>query len=521
MLALAGPDCAIRYGRSLEYSNGGAPRAIGFLYTDLSPSAAGELLDAPVPAAPDPGGVAVAQVDSGVNYLLPAIASRLARDADGAALGYDWWDMDPRPFDQDPSRSAFFPQRHGTRTASLLLEEAPFARLIPYRYPRADMSRMAGVVEAAAKAGASILMLAMGSNDRAQWDAYAQAARRHPEMLFIVSAGNDGRDLDRDPVYPAALGLANQLTVSSSEEDGTLARGSNWGRRSVDLLVPAERILVTGFDGRRIFASGASYAAARVAAFAACLLAAHPQWHAKELREAILARARPLGAGRWSAHGLLRDPVARDRGACPAVQTSVTESWSESISGVDFAASSLDGPAPSAALDLSVITPMGSGWEPPAVRAMLQGAAAILGQCGIGLRKVSVHYLLGPERLRYFTAETAQALVAARTYAKPAAYLVADTRRPVPYDAEAFAPANSAGYPSLADTVWVVRSTPHPGIALAHELVHVLTDDGGHSAVASNLMRDETAPKNTNLSPDQCRRIVESGRKRGLLVKPK
>ena len=82
-------------------------------------------------------------MDSGVNYLLPAIASRLARDADGAALGYDWWDMDPRPLDQDPSRSAFFPRRHGTRTASLLLEEAPLARLIPYRYPRADMSRMA------------------------------------------------------------------------------------------------------------------------------------------------------------------------------------------------------------------------------------------------------------------------------------------------------------------------------------------------------------------------------------------
>ncbi len=517
MLALAGPDCAMRYGRRLEYAGDGRPRAISFLHADLSPSGAGELLDAPVPAAPDPGGVAVAQVDSGVNYLLPAIASRLARDADGAALGFDWWDMDLRPFDQDPSRSAFFPRRHGTRTASLLLEEAPLVRLIPHRYPRADMSRMAAVVEAAAKAGARIVMLAMVSNDRAQWDAYAQAVRRHPEMLFVVSAGNDGRDLDRDPVYPAALGLANQLSVSSSEDDGALARGSNWGRESVDLLVPAERILVTGFDGRRVFASGASYAAARVAALAACLLAAHPRWHAKELREAILAQARAPGAGRWSAHGFLPDPVARDRGACPAAQTSVTERWSESLSGADLAA---NGPAASAVLDLSIITPLGSGWEPPAVRAMLRGAAAILGQCGIALRRVSVHYLSGPERLRYFTAETAQALVAARAYAKPAAYLVADTRRPVPFDAEAFAPANSARYPSLADTVWIVRGTPHPGIALAHELVHVLTDDGGHSAVAGNLMRDETALENTELAAEQCRRILQRGRERGLLARP-
>ena len=155
------------------------------------------------------------------------------------------------------------------------------------------------------------------------------------------------------------------------------------------------------------------------------------------------------------------------------------------------------------------------------MRAMLRSAAAIFRQCGIALRDVSVHHLSAPERLRYFTAETAQALVAAHSYAKPAAYLVADTRRPVPFDAEAFAPANSAGHPLLADTVWIVRKTPNPGIALAHELVHVLTDDGEHSPRPGNLMRDETAPENTNLTPGQCRQIVQSGRARGLLLESK
>lgn len=506
LLVVAGPDCAVRYGRRLEYSSDGRARALWFLHADLSPSGAGELLDAPVPAAPDPGGVAVAHVDSGVNYLLPGIASRLARDPDGAALGYDWWDMDRQPFDQDPSRSAFFPQRHGTRTASLLLEEAPHARLIPYRYPRPDMSRMTQVVEAAAKAGARVVVLSMGSNRRAEWDAYAQAASRHPEMLFVVSAGNDGRDLDREPVYPAALKLANQLTVSSSEDDGSLARGSNWGARSVDLLVPAERVLVTGFDGRRIFASGSSYAGARVGALAACLLAAHPQWRAKELRDAILARAQAPGGQGWSAYGFLADPVARDRGACPAAQVAVSERWSESFSGADVAPAA----APAKALDLSVVAVAGSGWEPPDVRAMLRGAAAILGQCGIALRKVSVHYVSAPERLRYFAVETAQALARARAYAKPAVYLVADTRRPVPFDAEAFAPANSAAHPLLADTVWITRGTPHPGLALAHELVHVLTDSGGHVSQPGNLMREQTALENTKLAPDQCRQIQGS-----------
>ena len=510
VLAVAGADCAVRYGRRLVYSADGRARELRFLRADLSDSGAGELLDAPIPAAPDPGGVAVAHVDSGVNYLLPGIAARLARDADGAALGYDWWDLDPRPFDQNPARSPFFPQRHGTRTASLLLEEAPYARLIPYRYPRADMARMASLVEAAAKAGARIVILAMGSNDRAEWQAYAQAVRRHPQMLFIVSAGNDGRDLDRAPVYPAALGLANQLTVSSAEDDGRLARGSNWGRRAVDLLVPAEGVLVTGFDGRRAFASGSSYAVARVGALAACLAAAHPQWGAKELRAAIVAQARAPGAEGWSAHGFLPDPLERDRGVCPAVPASVAERASEQLvlaSGEK-------------ALDLSVVVLEEAGWPPAAVRAMLRGATAILGQCGIALRKASVHRLAAPEKLRYFTAETAQALVGARPYAKPAVYLMADTRRPVPFDAEAFAPANSGRYPQLADTVWIMRAMRHPEVALAHELVHVLTDSGEHSTEPGNLMRDETALENTRLTAGQCRRIRDGGSARGLLADP-
>jgi hypothetical protein len=498
LLVMVDADCRARYGRRIEYAADGRPREIRFLRADLSDSGAGELLDAPIPAAPDPGGIAVAHVDSGVNYLLPEIARRLARDEDGAALGYDWWDMDPRPFDQNPARSPFFPQRHGTRTASLLLEEAPYARLIPYRYPRADMARMASLVDAAAKAGARIVTVAMGSNQRAEWQAYEQAVRRHPEMLFIVSAGNDGRDLDREPVYPAALELANQLTVTSVEEDGRLARGSNFGERTVHLRVPAERVLVTDFDGRRVFASGSSYAVARAGALAACLLGAHPTWSTKALREAILA------------YDFLPDPLARDRGVCPAMTLAVEERHAERFA--------MDSGSYEKALDLSVVALEGSGWQPAAVRAMLRGAAAIFRQCGIGLRNVTVHRLSAPERLRYFTLDTAQALVGARAYAKPAVYLMTDTRRAVPFDAEAFAPANSAAHPQLVDTVWIVRGIRHPEVALAHELLHVLTGSGEHSSDPGNLMREETALENTRLTADQCREVVSRGSARGLLA---
>lgn len=296
MLASSDGDCGILGGRALGYEDG-RPSELLVLGPDLATVAARELLDPPVPPGRDAEGVTVAQVDSGVNYLLPQIAARLARDPSGHSLGYDFWDLDPRPFDGDTGRSAFFPQRHGTEVASLLLAEAPEIRLLPFRYPRPDMARMAELVARADAAGAAIAAMPMGSRNPSDWTAFAAAAQARAHMLFIVSAGNNGEDIDRIPVYPAALALDNVIVATSAAADGSLAPGSNWGRLNVDLLVPAEGLSVTGFDGRAAQGSGSSFAVPRVAALAARLKAAHPDWGAAELKTAIFARAvTPPGA---------------------------------------------------------------------------------------------------------------------------------------------------------------------------------------------------------------------------------
>lgn len=291
MLALAGGDCGVFQARRLFYIEGRASE-IAVLAPDLTREIGRELLDPPVPPGSDVRGITVAHIDSGVNYLLPAVAGRLARDRGGEILGYDFWDLDPRPFDADTGRSPFFPLRHGTEVASLLLREAPETRLVPLRYPRPDMARMSEVVVAAEAAGAEIVLLPMGSTKRADWHAFAAAAGAHPELLFIVSAGNDGRDIDAGrPLYPAVLPLDNMIVVTSSDEDGLPARGSNWGGTSVDLLVPAEDQPVIGFDGAAGRGSGSSFAVPRLAALAVRLKSAHPEWSAAELKRAILARA--------------------------------------------------------------------------------------------------------------------------------------------------------------------------------------------------------------------------------------
>ncbi len=244
---VAGPDCAVRAARRLLYDAQGRAEAIEVLDPALAPTGDRVPLNPPVPDGVDAAGVTVALVDSGVNYLLPMIAARLARDADGRALGFDFWDLVDRPFDANPARSPFFPQRHGTRVASVILGEAPDVRLIPYRYPRPEPARWADLIADAAAKGARVVNLAMGSNRAGDWQSFVAAVKANAHMLFVVSAGDDGRDIDRRPVYPAAFNLDNMIVVTSADGFGVPAPGSNWGRRTVDLLVPGERVPVIDF----------------------------------------------------------------------------------------------------------------------------------------------------------------------------------------------------------------------------------------------------------------------------------
>ncbi len=137
----------------------------------------------------------MAFVDSGLAYDLPLFRDRLARDDGGAPIGYDFWDMDPWPYDGDTSRGAFLPVRHGTAVASVFAREAPSAALVPFRYPRPDMSRMADIVARTLDDDIRILAMPLGSNSEKDWTDFAEALKDQ-NILAIVSAGNNGRDID-------------------------------------------------------------------------------------------------------------------------------------------------------------------------------------------------------------------------------------------------------------------------------------------------------------------------------------
>ncbi len=494
--------CALQRARTLVYDEHG--HAVELLH--LNPARGSvqlrEPLNPPLPAGDHRTGVRVALVDSGVNYLLSEIRSGLARDKQGGLIGYDYWDLDDRPFDVHTPRSDFLVQRHGTRTASLLLKEAPQAQLAPYRYPRPAMERMADLIEHAARHEVRIVAIPMGSNHADEWRGFQRAAAARPEILFITSAGNNGRDIDRYPVFPAALKLDNQITVTSSDDYGHPANGVNWGAETVDLLIPAERQRVIDFNGEPTKASGSSYAVARVAALAARLLSRTPASTAAELKTAILGLATDTGRGDFVKTGLIPDPLADTANIVRGDSVTLTER----VPAAD-----------EITMELSLAALRGSGWDADVIASMVRFTAATLGQCGIVLTRARLQTLEASPYLLDFQIGTAKTLMAQIDLPSPIVVLVRDTNREIGFEGEAFGRTNSRTRPWLRDTIWLIADTRSPGAALAHELFHVLTDSGEHHPDADNLMYESTEAKQPVLSAQQCRRAIEIGVRNGLL----
>ena len=299
--------CAPLEGREIEYDATERADAILWLGRGLERTGVREELNPPVPPARHHAGVKVALVDSGVNYLIPAVAQALARDAQGQMLGYDFREMDDRPFDVDPlKRGPFAPVHHGTSVASVLLAEGKGSvSLIPYSFPGSDPRRFRLLVEDMRRKGVRIANLSMGSADpRAEmaWKEIAAAMQSAPEILFVVAAGNEGRDIDRQPSYPAAFRLPNVLMVGSADAAGRVSPLSNYGA-NVDVAAVADPVAGRDFDWQEKALQGTSFAAPRIAALAANVLQGEAGLDALALKGKICAMAKPVSGPRKVACG--------------------------------------------------------------------------------------------------------------------------------------------------------------------------------------------------------------------------
>lgn len=275
--------------------------------------------------------VVVAVIDTGVDYTHPDLTNKIWKnpgeipgdgiDNDGNGFvddvyGWNFYDNNNQVYSLDSSgkEDAGYYDDHGTHCAGSIIAEqnngigiAGVASGLNVEVmivkalggkdgiEKAD-GKTSSVLEAmryAEQMGADICNLSVGGYTQ---DQEMSQFIEKSDMLFICACGNDSKNIDKYPVWPAALTYENVISVADVTPRGTLSPYSNYGVNSVTLGAPGTRIASTGVNGEYIYLSGTSMAAPIVSGIAAMLYAYHPDITADAAKQVLVNSVTKMSA---------------------------------------------------------------------------------------------------------------------------------------------------------------------------------------------------------------------------------
>ena len=216
------------------------------------------------------GGLDVAVVDDGIAYDHPDLAANVWANAGETGAGQEangidddgngyiddsrGWDFadgdrDPRPVGADGD--------HGTHVAGTIgavgnnsegvTGVAWHTELMALRiFDAVGSTTTAKIISAfgyATRNGAEVVNGSFGGGGFSQ--AELDSIRTAPGTLFVVAAGNSGRDNDAQATYPCNYAAQNLLCIAATDQGDALASFSNYGGQNVDLAAPGTNILST------------------------------------------------------------------------------------------------------------------------------------------------------------------------------------------------------------------------------------------------------------------------------------
>lgn len=261
-------------------------------------------------------GAVIAVIDGGIDFTHPDLStyqwknsreSANARDDDKNGFiddvnGFNW--ITYRKDEQEEDLT------HGTQVAGIIASQWTNAAGTPATPSQLNlmslrvldnngMGDIASAVEAidyAAMMGASVINCSWGTDENSAFlrDAIERAGKR--DVLVIASAGNDGRDIDQAPYYPASYGLSNVLVVAATNNSNELVSWSNTGIERVHVAAPGDNISSTGRNGSYKPITGTSASAALASGVAGLIKVRRPYLSAERTREMILVGAKPIAA---------------------------------------------------------------------------------------------------------------------------------------------------------------------------------------------------------------------------------
>lgn len=154
-----------------------------------------------------------------------------------------------------------------------------------------------GAVESinyATKMGAKIMSNSWGGGGYSEILKNAIQEASDKGIIFTAAAGNDSKNNDGNPSYPASYNVPNVISVAAINNRGELADFSNYGNRTVHVAAPGVNVYSSVPGGYEVM-SGTSMATPHVSGVVALLLSQEPNLTPVEVKERLIKTSKPAG----------------------------------------------------------------------------------------------------------------------------------------------------------------------------------------------------------------------------------
>jgi subtilisin family serine protease len=182
-------------------------------------------------------------------------------------------------------------------------------------------------IDYARRNGAHIINTSFGSPDYSSTFYNAIQSCRSAGIVLVAAAGNDGKDRESSPFYPASFDLDNIVAVAATTRNDALASYTGYGATSVDLGAPGSELYTTYHSSNTSYISnsGSSFAAPVVAGAIALMKERYPTYDYAELIQRLLTTVDPFPSlsgkcvtgGRLNLASALGPSLAADFDAAP------------------------------------------------------------------------------------------------------------------------------------------------------------------------------------------------------------
>ena len=260
-------------------------------------------------------GVIIAVLDTGVAANHPDLSPNVwantdevggnGLDDDGNGYDDDVHGWDALDGDADPTDT----HGHGTFVATIaaaamndvgMAGVAPDAAVMPVRVCDINGCPLSAVLtglDYAIVNGADVVNLSFGSNSSASTlmrSAIGEAV--DAGITVVAAAGNQARDNDLLPFFPASYDIDGLISVAASDNKDVLAAFSNFGPNSVDLVAPGQDVLGGALPTAYGIGSGTSFASPHVAGVVALIKSVRPDLSPPELAALVTATVDTLSS---------------------------------------------------------------------------------------------------------------------------------------------------------------------------------------------------------------------------------